>query len=105
MTTFALACESIGLPPPEEEFRFHPVRRWRWDYAWPELMLAVEIDGGLYVAGRHSRGAGREKDLEKVAHGLILGWTVFTFSTRMVNSGVALTWLSQWLANRSKSHV
>lgn len=90
-------CRAHDLPDPEEEFRFHPTRRWRWDYCWPERMLAVEVDGGLFIQGRHSQGAGRERDLEKHAEGIAMGWRVLVVSPRMVNDGRLLAWLERLL--------
>jgi very-short-patch-repair endonuclease len=53
------------LPDPVREHQFAPPRRFRWDFAWPDHRVAVEVDGGLFVNGRHSRGAGVERDMEK----------------------------------------
>lgn len=62
------------IPLPDTEVRFHPTRRWRWDYAWPTQRLALEVQGGIWVQGRHSRGAGMRADFEKYNAGAILGW-------------------------------
>ena len=32
-----------GIPIPIKEYRFHPVRRWRFDLAWKVEKLAVEV--------------------------------------------------------------
>jgi len=82
-------CRAYNLFP-EREHRFHPERRWRFDLAFPDLKLAVEVEGGLYVQGRHSRGAGMEADLEKYGEGQRLGWTIYRCSPRMVKSGAAI---------------
>ena len=74
----------------EREYRFHPVRRWRFDLAFPDIKLAVEVECGLYVGGRHSRGEGFEKDLEKYGEAQRMGWTVYRCSPRMVKSGGAI---------------
>lgn len=37
---------AAGLPAPVTEHRFHPVRRWRFDFAWPDEHLALEIAVG-----------------------------------------------------------
>ncbi len=79
-----------GLPPPEREYRFHPRRRWRFDFAWPRYMLAVEVDGGIYSRGRHVRGGGFERDAEKRNAAVIAGWRVLHFTPRLVRSGAAV---------------
>ena len=82
------------------EHRFHPKRRWRFDLAYPSKMLAIEVDGGGFVQGRHSRGTGIEKDAEKFAEAAILGWTVIRCTPKQVKNGQALGWIERWLATR-----
>ena len=65
-----------GLPAGEREYRFHATRRWRFDLAWPELRIAVEVDGGAWVNGRHYRASGWLRDQEKLNEAAILGWRV-----------------------------
>ncbi len=84
-----------GIPPPAEEYRFHPTRMWRFDWVWPEKHLAMEINGGLYKQGRHSRGVGSEGDMEKLAEAMILGWRVLVVSPRQVENGQALDWIER----------
>jgi very-short-patch-repair endonuclease len=74
-----------------------PIRRWRFDFAFPLEMVAVEIEGGLYIRGRHMRGAGAEKDMEKYNRAELEGWTVLRFSPGMVKSGVALATVQEAL--------
>lgn len=88
-------CAQNGWPPPQFEYRFHTERKWRFDACFPEKMLAIEVDGGLYSNGRHSRGAGRERDLEKLNEALLLGWRVLVVSTGQVNSGRLFAWLER----------
>lgn len=59
-----------------KEYRFHPVRRWRFDYAFPELKVAIEVEGAVWTKGRHTRGAGYIKDMEKYNTAAMMGWTV-----------------------------
>lgn len=57
----------------EQEWRFHPRRKWRFDFAWPEIMLAVEVHGGC---GRHMSFSGFRRDREKMNTAQTMGWTV-----------------------------
>lgn len=79
---FARLCELYGIVPHEREYQFHPVRRWRFDFAWPGSLVAVEIDGGQWQTrgGRHARDADREKGNEAAA----LGWRVLHLSGEML---------------------
>lgn len=68
------------------EFRFHPVRKFRFDLAWPGL-VAAEIDGGVWSGGRHTTGSGFIKDQEKTNLAALAGWRVFRFTWKDVDSG------------------
>lgn len=87
---FPVQCNLTGLPEPIPEYRFAPPRRWRFDYCWPLLKLALEVDGGGWINGRHSRGAGIEKDAEKVNAAAALGYRVLRATPAMVADGRAL---------------
>jgi very-short-patch-repair endonuclease len=67
---------ALAGPPLEKEFRFHPIRRWRADFAHLESRTLIEIEGGIYVNGRHNRGAGFAADLEKYLEASLAGWHV-----------------------------
>lgn len=67
---------SCGLPDPEFEARFHPRRKWRFDLAWSPLKIAIEVQGGIFVRGAHSRGAQMKRDWEKYNEAQALGWRV-----------------------------
>ena len=71
------------------EYRFNPLRKWRFDFAWPELMLAVEVEGGIWSGGRHTRGDGFIKDCEKYNCAAEYGWTVLRYANKPINSGEA----------------
>ena len=86
-----LHLRAAGLPEPQTEYRFAPPRRWRFDFAWPAAMLAVEVEGGSWIAGRHVRGRGFEADCEKYNAATLLGWRILRFTTAMVESGAALS--------------
>lgn len=88
--TLLLHLRAHKLPEPVREYRFHPVRKWRFDFAWPDLRVAAEVEGGIYAGGRHTRGSGFEKDAEKYNEAMLLGWSVARFSGGMVKSGRAV---------------
>ena len=73
---FETLWRSLDGPPLEKEFRFHPVRKWRADFAHLESSTLIEIEGGIYVNGRHNRGAGFAADLEKYLEASLAGWRV-----------------------------
>ena len=73
---FAAFCKQIGVGAPEQEYRFHETRKWRFDYAWPKQKVALEVDGGIWIRGRHTRGSGQVKDMEKFNTAARLGWRV-----------------------------
>lgn len=88
--TLALHIRAAGLPPPVREFRFHPTRRWRYDFAFVENKVAVEVDGGVWVQGRHTRPSGFIEDMHKLNEAAILGWTVIRVTGEMIRKGEAL---------------
>ncbi len=73
---FNLIWLALGGPELEKEFRFHPVRKWRADFAHLPSRTLIEIEGGIYVHGRHNRGAGFAADLEKYLEAALAGWRV-----------------------------
>lgn len=66
--------KSLGIPQPTPEYRFSPPRRWRMDYAWPDHKVALEIQGGIWTGGRHSRGATMLREWEKLNTAAGMGW-------------------------------
>ena len=71
------------------EHRFHPTRKWRFDFAREDCKLGIEVEGLLPAGkeGRHQRKAGFEKDCEKYAEALVLGWRVLRVTGKMIRSG------------------
>lgn len=63
----------------QTEYKFNNNRKWRFDFALPEKKLAVEIDGGIWTNGRHVRGSGFLKDMEKLNSAVELGWKVLRY--------------------------
>ena len=74
---FEAMCKAFDIETPEKEYRFHPKRRWRFDYAFPNHKIAVEIEGGVWIDGRHNRASGFIKDMEKYNAAAVLGWRIY----------------------------
>ena len=85
---FAMQLKAVGIPF-EREVRFHPKRMWRFDFTF-EGKIAMEIDGGTWIHGGHSRGKGHRNDAEKQNAANMLGWTIYRATTDMVKDGTAL---------------
>lgn len=75
--------EDNQVPPPVsrdgKEYRVVPDRKWRFDYAYPDLMIGMEVHGGIWIRGGHTRGSGFIKDREKFNRAAIAGWLVLEF--------------------------
>lgn len=113
--TLALQIRMAGFAPAEREYRFAAIaaggtgkgvrerlararlQDWRFDVAWPEPKVAVEVDGGGFTQGRHSRGAGMESDCAKLSTAVAMGWRVLRVTPAQVTDGRALTWIEQTL--------
>lgn len=67
------------LPVPQREYKFHTTRKWRIDFAFPCIKLAIEIEGGIYKRGRHTRPIGFIKDIEKYNALTELGWVILRY--------------------------
>ena len=96
--TMALHIRANELPEPEREYRFAPPRRWRFDFAWPAAMLALEVEGGVWSTGGHTSGKGFTDDCEKMNEALIRGWRVLRVTGQQVKSGAAVDWLRRAMA-------
>ena len=93
---------ALGIPF-EREYRFNPNRRWRADFAIPAYKILIEVEGGTWSGGRHSQGAGFEKDCEKYAYAGLDGWLVLRGSTGQVKTGTLLQWIQWGIAERGKA--
>ena len=96
--SMAIQLTADKFPPWEKEIRFHvpragqKKRQWRFDFAWPEIKVALEVEGGTFAAGksRHTTGIGYGKDCEKYSVAAIQGWIVVRVDTKMIKSGLAI---------------
>ena len=84
----------------EREHRFHPTRKWRFDFAWPEFLVALEIEGGLWSKGRHVNPQGFISDCEKYNEASSLGWAVIRCPPTFISSKM-VTWVKDVIQRRS----
>lgn len=75
---FPDACVQFGLPRPMPEYRFHAVRKWRIDYYFEAngRKVGLEVEGGIWTGGRHTRGKGFAGDMEKYNAAGAMGITI-----------------------------
>ena len=93
--SFALWARSLNLPRHEREYRFAPPRRFRFDFAWPSLLFAVEIEGVTYEGGRHQTIKGFIADCEKYELAMMQGWTVYRIPGQWVATKTRHIWREQ----------
>lgn len=81
----------------EREYAFCPPRRYRFDFANRKLKLAVEIEGGTWIQGRHNRASSIEADFRKYNLAACLGWKILRGTTAMAESGELYELVKRWL--------
>ena len=91
----ALQIKAAKVTPPVREHKPIAGRQWRCDFAWPDLLVAVEVEGGIWSGGRHIRPAGFEADAEKYNAMAIAGWAVLRVTPGHIKSGQALQWITR----------
>ena len=101
---FALHCRINNINP-MPEFQFAKPRRWRADFAFPDAMLLVEIEGGAWSNGRHTRGSGFIGDMEKYNAAAMLGYFVLRYDPSAVRSGAAIAQVMNFLSNAAKPNT
>lgn len=95
---FPQLCKVVGLPEPKPEYRFSATRKWRFDFAWPALKVALEVEGGAWTQGRHTRGAGFAADLEKYNAAQLAGWRVLRVLPDQLQATTTLVLLREALS-------
>lgn len=91
-----------NIPPWETQLRFKPPRLWRFDFAWPEHMVALEVNGGTFMSGKnkHTNGARLHGEYEKLNAAQTLGWVVLQCDAKHVSKGEVVTFVFDALAAR-----
>ncbi|HHL1990351.1 TPA: DUF559 domain-containing protein [Acinetobacter baumannii] len=96
LVTHLRACK-IGF---EQEYKFHPERKWRADFLITGTKILVEVEGGIWSGGRHTRGKGYIGDMEKYNSAAMLGFTILRFSTEQVKAGLAIKQIEQLVGEK-----
>lgn len=79
----------------EQEYKFHPTRKWRADFLITGTKILIEVEGGIWSGGRHTRGKGFLGDMKKYNEAAMMGFSVLRFSTEQVKAGVAIKQIEQ----------
>lgn len=87
----------LGLPTPEREFKAIPHRKYRWDFAWPEARLLVEVQGGVFGRGGHSTGIGITRDADKLNNATLHAWRSLVFTSVHIKDGSAVELIKEVL--------
>jgi very-short-patch-repair endonuclease len=85
-TAFQLLWTAAGGDALVGELKFHPTRKWRADFAHMASKTLIEIEGGAWSGGRHTRGSGFIADCEKYLEAVLLGWRVIRLAGGQVNA-------------------
>ena len=102
---FVLLWKAAGGPELTTEYKFHPTRKWRFDFAQVDARCAVELDGGAFLpfGGRHGRGMGMVKDCEKYRAAADLGWRVWRFSPKCITTDFIKTTIQTFKLTMKRS--
>ena len=88
--TLAFQLDALGLTGYVREYQAIKGRKFRFDFAWTERKLLVEVNGGTYAKGAHSTGRGIARDYEKANLAVLQGWRVLSFDGKAVKDGTAV---------------
>jgi very-short-patch-repair endonuclease len=96
-------CKAAGIPAPTPEYVFAKSigRKWRFDYCWVDQKVALEVDGGIWTHGRHTRGAGWLKDAEKLNTAAAMGWRLLRCTPDQLASQEMLDLIKQALSQET----
>jgi very-short-patch-repair endonuclease len=86
----------------EREYRFHPTRLWRFDFALTDHRIGLEVEGGQWIGKGHTGGKHFESDIRKYNEATKMGWRIFRFTTNMVRRGEAKTFLKELFHARQR---
>lgn len=91
---------ALPIPQRQQQISRNIGRRWQWDFTWPDVKLAVEVQGGIWMRrGAHNTGAAIMRDAEKSNEATLSGWTVLHVTGEHIDDGQALVWIDRALRN------
>lgn len=96
-SVFIAMLKAAHVAVPEPEYKFHPTRKWRFDWAWTDHHVALEVEGGIWTGGRHIHAVGFVKDMEKYNAAAALGWRIIRCTPTTLNSNATLTLIKETL--------
>lgn len=96
--TLAFQLKAASAPLFERQFPIVAGRRFRADFYFPVGRLVVEVEGGGFINGRHSRGTGIESDAEKSACIARMPARLMRVTPGQVKRGEALDWILKALS-------
>lgn len=99
--TLAFQCIADGLTDFEQEYQFDEKRKYRLDLAFPAQRVGIEIEGGIWDSGAHSRPKGILRDMEKGNLLVLSGWRVLRYTPDQVRQGEAIEGLKALLVRRA----
>ena len=82
---FHFLWRALNGPELVREYQFIGNRKWRFDFAHKDTQTAIEIEGGTWSGGRHTRGQGFENDCEKYNAANDVGWRVYKLTSKMID--------------------
>lgn len=89
---------AMHLQTPLRQYRFAKEalgRAWRWDLCWPDRMIAIEIQGGIWTRGAHGHPTDILRNMHKHNDATRLGWRFYQFTPTEVRRGIALKFLQE----------
>jgi very-short-patch-repair endonuclease len=107
---FAFQCRAMKLPAVSAQFTmprpgvFTPKTRkqstWVFDFAFPELKLLVEIDGGIWIGGAHGHPLDITRNMTKQNDATLAEFALLRFTPAEVKSGHAIAFTQRVLAHK-----
>jgi len=78
---YHMVMDELALTP-VLEYRFAPPRRFKFDMAFPELMIAIEYEGLNSAKSRHTTFTGYTNDCSKYNLATLKGWRVLRYTAK-----------------------